>query len=55
MINTISGRIGGSISRWRQARDGRRRLEHLNDRLLADIGISRSQIYSAAMRGRERS
>jgi uncharacterized protein YjiS (DUF1127 family) len=54
MINIFIGRFGRSITHWRQARDGMRRLEHLDDRMLADIGITRSQIYSAAMRGRER-
>ncbi len=53
MTNFLIDRLGQSIARWRQARDGMRRLERLDDRLLADIGLTRSQIYSASRYGRE--
>lgn len=42
------GRV--AAQRWR-LRTGTRRLERLEDRMLADIGISRSGIH-AAVRGR---
>jgi len=53
MQNSLIARLGQSIARWRRARNGMRQLESLNDRELADIGITRSQIYSSAMHGRE--
>jgi uncharacterized protein YjiS (DUF1127 family) len=55
MRNSFIGRLNQSISWWRKARDGMRRLESLDDRMLADIGLTRDQIYGAATRGRERS
>jgi uncharacterized protein YjiS (DUF1127 family) len=54
MSNLLIRCLGRTIARWRLAHDGMRRLERLDDRLLADIGITRSQIYSASRRGRER-
>jgi uncharacterized protein YjiS (DUF1127 family) len=48
-------RLGRSIAEWRRAQNGVRRLECLDDRLLADMGITRAEIYNAAARGRERS
>ena len=54
MNNFLIGRIRRSISRWRRAQGGIRELERFDDRMLADIGIARSQIYSAVRHGRER-
>jgi uncharacterized protein YjiS (DUF1127 family) len=54
MSNSPIVRVGLSIARWRRARSGARELAHLDDRLLADIGVTRSQIYSAVIIGRER-
>jgi len=38
MSNFLIDRLGRSIARWRQTRNGRHRLERLDDRMLADIG-----------------
>jgi uncharacterized protein YjiS (DUF1127 family) len=54
MDNSLIGRLGRRIHRWRLARNGMRQLECLDDRTLADIGTTRSQIYWSAMHGRER-
>jgi uncharacterized protein YjiS (DUF1127 family) len=54
MRNSFIGRLGRSIADWRNARTGIRMLEHLDDRILADIGITRAEIYYAATRGRDR-
>lgn len=53
MSNFLIDRLGRSIVRWRQTRNNMRALERLDDRMLADIGITRSQIYSAVRQGRE--
>jgi uncharacterized protein YjiS (DUF1127 family) len=53
MSNFLIYRLGQSIARWRQTRNSMRVLERLDDRALADIGITRSEIYSAVRRGRE--
>jgi uncharacterized protein YjiS (DUF1127 family) len=53
MTNFLITRLGRSVARWRQARNAMRGLERLDDRMLADIGITRSEIYSAVRRGRE--
>jgi uncharacterized protein YjiS (DUF1127 family) len=53
--NSFIRRLGQSIAKWRLTQDGMRRLESLDDRMLADIGITRTDIYNAAARGRERS
>ena len=47
-------RLGQSIAEWQLAQKGVRQLERLDDRMLSDIGITRTEIYNAA-RGRERS
>ena len=54
MSSSLITRVGLSIARWRGARNGVRDLAHLDDRALADIGITRSQIYGAVIFGRER-
>ena len=43
MNNFLIGRIRRSISRWRRAQGGIRELVRFDDRMLADIGIARSQ------------
>ena len=53
MSNFLIDRVGQFISRWRQVRNGMRGLERLDDRMLADIGITRSEIHSAVRWGRE--
>jgi len=54
LSNAFIGRIGRTIAHWRKARYGIRRLQQLDDRMLADIDITRGEIYSAAIRGRQR-
>ncbi len=54
MRRSLIGRLGRSIVWWHQVRAGILRLDRLDDRMLADIGITRAQIYRAATRGRER-
>ena len=54
MSDLLIRRLGRTIARWRLIQDSMRRLERMDDRLLADIGIARSEIYSASRRGRER-
>ena len=54
MSNSLIARVGLSIARWRRARNGMRDLAHLDDRMLADIGITHAQIYSAVIHGRGR-
>jgi uncharacterized protein YjiS (DUF1127 family) len=54
MYNSLIVRVGRSIARWQRAQNGRRELALLDDRALADLGIARSQIYSAVISGRER-
>ena len=54
MSKSLIVRVGRSIARWQRDRDGRRELALLDDRRLADLGIARSQIYSAVISGRER-
>jgi uncharacterized protein YjiS (DUF1127 family) len=46
-------RFGQSIARWRRARDSMRALERLDDRMLADMGITRLEIYRAVRGGRD--
>ena len=53
MSNFLIFRLRQSIARWRQARNSMRALEGLDDRMLADMGITRSEIYSAVRHGRE--
>ena len=53
--SSLIRRLGQSIAEWRLTQKGIRHLECLDDRMLADIGISRTEIYNAAARGRERS
>ena len=55
MRSSFIRRLGQSIAKWRLTQDGIRRLECLDDRMLADIGITRVQIYNAVARDRERS
>ena len=55
MRSSLIRRLGQSIAKWQRTRHGIRRLDRLDDRMLADIGISRTEIYNAAARGRERS
>ena len=54
MHRAFMGLVGRTISRGLQTRSGMYRLEQLDDRMLADIGITRAQIYDAAIRGRQR-
>jgi uncharacterized protein YjiS (DUF1127 family) len=51
MSNTLIHRFSRAVLRHWSLRDGARRLERLDDRMLADIGISRSEIHGA-VRGR---
>ena len=53
MINLPIYRFAQSIARWRQTRDSMRALERLDDRMLADMGITRSEIYRVVRRGRD--
>jgi uncharacterized protein YjiS (DUF1127 family) len=46
-------RFAESIASWRRTRDSMRALERLDDRALADMGISRAEIYRVVRRGRE--
>ena len=52
MNTTLINRVGEFIARWREVRKGARVLERFDDRMLADIGITRSQIHGAVRRGR---
>ena len=53
MTSSLIRRLGRSIAKWHLTQDGVRRLERLDDRMLADIGIRRTEIYGAAARGRD--
>ena len=53
MSNLPIHRVAESIARWRRTRDSMRALECLDDRMLADIGIGRGEIYRVVRRGRE--
>jgi uncharacterized protein YjiS (DUF1127 family) len=48
------GRLGEAIRQRWQVRDGIRRLDHMDDRLLADIGVNRSDIRGSVRYGRAR-
>jgi uncharacterized protein YjiS (DUF1127 family) len=54
LTDIIAARIAGAAARWRAARQRRNsvlRLRSLDDRMLADIGISRSEIASIVYGG----
>ena len=53
MSNYLIFRLGHSIARWRRARESMRTLERLDDRMLSDMGIARSEIYRVVRQGRE--
>jgi uncharacterized protein YjiS (DUF1127 family) len=53
MSNFRIYRFGQSIARWRQNRESMRALERLDDRMLSDMGIARSEIYRVVRQGRE--
>jgi uncharacterized protein YjiS (DUF1127 family) len=46
-------RLAESIARWRRTRDSVQALERLDDRMLADMGIARAEIYWVVRRGRD--
>jgi uncharacterized protein YjiS (DUF1127 family) len=54
MTKSTIKRFSRLIVRWREFRDDMRQLEYLGGRMLADLGIMRSQIHDVAMCGRER-
>ena len=39
-------RLTAEFRRWRRARRTRRSLDHLDDRMLADIGLSRGEVMT---------
>ena len=47
-MNTSIRQLGQLVAREWRARRGIHQMNRLNDRMLADIGISRSEIQSAA-------
>ncbi len=53
MNSTLINRIGRAVARRWRLHHGIRQLERLDDRMLADIGVSRSEIHGA-VRGRDR-